>query len=129
MKSFARVRSSRYSGGNEVLPLRLCRRELEELLIARGLLNSLASLLNETLARGRGNGCELKDLQGVVAVGGGAQIPLVRSWLQQQTQPAPLLTPPPIEAVAVGALQLTPGVKVQDVLHRGVSLRCWDQRG
>ena len=117
------------SEGNEVLPLRLCRRELEELLIARGLLNSLASLLNETLARGRGNGCELKDLQGVVAVGGGAQIPLVRSWLQQQTQPAPLLTPPPIEAVAVGALQLTPGVKVQDVLHRGVSLRCWDQRG
>ncbi|MFL0733073.1 MAG: Hsp70 family protein [Prochlorococcus sp.] len=115
-------------GGNQILPLRLCRRELEQLLISRGLLNSLASLLERTLAKGKANGCDLKDLKGVVAVGGGAQIPLVRRWLQQQTQPAQLLTPPPIEAVAVGALQLTPGVKVRDLLHHGVSLRCWDQR-
>ena len=32
------------------------------------------------------------------------------------------------EAVALGALALTPGVRVQDVLRRGVSLRCWDRR-
>ena len=29
----------------------------------------------------------------------------------------------------MGALALTPGVQVRDVLARGVSLRCWDQRG
>ena len=34
----------------------------------------------------------------------------------------------PVEAVALGALRLTPGVTVKDVLQRGVSLRCWDQR-
>jgi hypothetical protein len=33
-----------------------------------------------------------------------------------------------VEAVALGALSLTPGVKVNDLLDRGVSLRCWDQR-
>jgi hypothetical protein len=33
-----------------------------------------------------------------------------------------------VEAVALGALSLTPGVAVKDVLRRGVSLRCWDQR-
>ena len=115
-------------GDNQILPLRLSRRELEEILISKGFLNSLASLLEQTLAKAQVNGCSLKDLKGVVAVGGGAQIPLVRRWLQQQTQPTPLLTPPPIEAVAIGALQLTPGVKVRDLLHRGVSLRCWDQR-
>lgn len=34
----------------------------------------------------------------------------------------------PVQAVAMGALSLTPGVTVKDVLSRGVSLRCWDQR-
>jgi hypothetical protein len=34
----------------------------------------------------------------------------------------------PVEAVALGALALTPGVRLQDVLTRGVSLRIWDQR-
>jgi hypothetical protein len=34
----------------------------------------------------------------------------------------------PVEAVALGALHLTPGVVVRDVLRRGVALRCWDQR-
>ena len=32
------------------------------------------------------------------------------------------------QIVAVGALSLTPGVRVRDVLQRGVSLRCWDRR-
>ena len=36
-----------------------------------------------------------------------------------------LLTPPPVEAVALGALQLTPGVAIRDVLQHGVSLRFW----
>lgn len=30
--------------------------------------------------------------------------------------------------MALGALALTPGVRLKDVLARGVSLRCWDQR-
>jgi hypothetical protein len=33
-----------------------------------------------------------------------------------------------VEAVALGALRLTPGVSVKDVLQRGVCLRCWNQR-
>ncbi|MED5321535.1 MAG: Hsp70 family protein, partial [Cyanobacteriota bacterium] len=70
----------------------------------------------------------LEDLEGVVAVGGGAQLPLLRQWLSEHTAPAPLLTPPPVEAVALGALQLTPGVAIRDVLQHGVSLRFWDQR-
>ena len=40
----------------------------------------------------------------------------------------PLRLERPVEAVALGALRLTPGVTVKDVLQRGVSLRCWDQR-
>ena len=63
-----------------------------------------------------------------MAVGGGAQLPFLRQWLTNHTAPARLLTPPPVEAVALGALQLTPGVAIRDVLQHGVSLRFWDQR-
>ncbi len=106
----------------------LNKKEFEKLLIERGFLKSLAALLEQTLANGRANGCNLEDLNGVVVVGGGARIPLIRQWLEEHTKPAPLLTPPPVEAVALGALNLTPGVRVRDVLHKGVWLRCWDQR-
>ena len=108
--------------------LRLSRSELNTLLMERGFGDALEHLLETCLAGGRRNNCSLEDLEGVVAVGGGAQLPLLRQWLTEHTAPAPLLTPPPVEAVALGALQLTPGVAIRDVLQHGVSLRFWDQR-
>ena len=108
--------------------LRLSRRQLNALLITHGLDKALDQLLESTLTGGRQHSCNLEDLQGVVAVGGGAQLPWLRDWLQEHTAPAPLLTPPPVEAIAIGALKLTPGVTIRDVLQRGVSLRIWDQR-
>ncbi len=113
---------------NELATLEMNRLELEKLLIDRGLLKSLQKLLEQTIAKGETNGCSIKDLEGVVLVGGGAKIPLLRNWLKKKIHPTPFLTPPPIEAVSIGALRLTPGVTIKDVLHRGVSLRCWDQR-
>ncbi len=108
--------------------LKLNRMELEELLQKNGLIKTLDKLLAKTMAKGRSNGCEIEDLSGVILVGGGSRIPIIRRWLKKAIHPAKLLTPPPIEAVAKGALSLTPGVKVKDVLNRGVSLRCWDQK-
>ncbi len=110
------------------LQLSLCRNELEDLLIERGLIKILTKLLADTLAGGRRNSCNLEDLHGVVIVGGGARIPLIKKWLKVHTQPAPLLTPPAIEAVAIGALSLTPGVTIKDILQYGVSLRFWDKK-
>ncbi|WP_115019493.1 Hsp70 family protein [Synechococcus sp. UW140] len=108
--------------------LRLSRHQLETLLVERGVLEVLDDLLEQTLAGARQHSCQLEDLQGVLPVGGGAQLPLLRDWLSKRTRPVPLLSAPPVEAVAKGALSLTPGVRVRDVLHRGVSLRCWDRR-
>ena len=108
--------------------LRLSRRSLESLLVERKLDRALQQLLEATLTGGRRHGCDLTELNGVVAVGGGAQLPWLRSWLAENTTPAPLLTPPPVEAVAIGALSLTPGVSIRDVLQHGVSMRIWDQR-
>ncbi len=108
--------------------LRLSRSELNTLLLERGFGDALEQLLEACLAGGRRNNCSLEDLEGVVAVGGGARLPFLRQWLTENTAPARLLTPPPVEAVALGALRLTPGVAIRDVLQHGVSLRFWDQR-
>ncbi len=106
----------------------LRRVELEDLLKDKGLFKSISNLLEQTLAMGRSNGCELEDLTGVVIVGGGSQIPSIKNFLIEKVGQTKLLVPPPIETVAVGALKLTPGVMVRDVLHKGVSLRYWDQK-
>lgn len=108
--------------------LRLSRRKLDQLLDQHGFDRALAELMETTLAGGRRNNCHLEDLEGVVAVGGGAQLPWLRRWLAENTAPAPLLTPPPVDAVALGALKLTPGVAIRDVLKNGVSVRTLDQR-
>ena len=108
--------------------LRLDRRHLERLLVDQGLLTALDDLLEQTLAGARQHGCQLDNLQGVLPVGGGAQLLLLRDWLYQRIGNVPLLEAPPVEAVAAGALSLTPGVRVRDVLQRGIALRCWDRR-
>ena len=54
-------------------------------------------------------------------------MPIIKNWLENNTRPANLLTPPPIEAVAIGALSLTPGVTIKDILKYGISLRFWDK--
>ncbi len=108
--------------------INLSRLSLEEILLEKGLLNVLSDLLKQTLASGRANSCELENLKGVVIVGGGANIPLVKNWLEENIKPVSLITPPPIEAVAIGALKLTPGVKIKDILNKGVALRCWEKR-
>ena len=110
------------------LALQLSRHQLERLLIERGLITVLDDLLEQTLAGARQHGCQPEDLQGILPVGGGAQLPLLRHWLRQRFPSIPQLNTPPVEAVATGALSLTPGVRVRDVLQRGASLRCWDRR-
>ena len=81
--------------------LRLSRSELNALLLERGFGDALEQLLETCLAGGRRNNCSLEDLKGVVAVGGGAQLPILRQWLSEHTAPAPLLTPPPVEALSL----------------------------
>ena len=113
---------------NEEKLLKLSKKGFEELLIEKGLLNSLEKLFNQTINIAKRNSFEIKDLDSVVLVGGGSQIPLIKNFLNELCQSIPFLTPPPIEAIALGALSLTPGVQIKDVLNKGVSLRCWNKK-
>jgi hypothetical protein len=108
--------------------LRLDRRRFEALLERRGLVEQLDTLLEAVWATARREGLEQAPLDAVLPVGGSIRIPLVRRWLEQRCPGVPLRGDRPVEAVALGALALTPGVRLQDVLARGVSLRCWDRR-
>ena len=113
---------------NEEKFLKLSKKEFEELLIEKGLLKSIKKLFNQTINIAQKNSFELNNLDSVVLVGGGSRIPLIKSYLSDICSSIPFLTPPPIEAIALGALNLTPGVQVKDVLNRGVSLRCWNKK-
>ncbi|WP_413678497.1 Hsp70 family protein [Prochlorococcus sp. MIT 0916] len=113
---------------NESKFLKLSKKGLEELLIEKGLLKSIENLFKQTINIAKRNSFELKDLDSVVLVGGGSRIPLIKNFLSDICNSIPFLTPPPIEAIALGALNLTPGVQVKDVLNKGVSLRCWNKK-
>ncbi|MEX1317567.1 MAG: Hsp70 family protein, partial [Synechococcaceae cyanobacterium] len=108
--------------------LRLTRTGLEALLHERGLMEHLDAMLAEVLAAGRGAGIPLERVTAVLPVGGTSQLPAIRDWIQQRCTGTPIRDQRPVEAVALGALALTPGVQVKDVLARGVALRCWEQR-
>ncbi len=114
--------------GGSLQEYRLSRDSFEALLVERGLLEQLDQLLAAVLAAGRREGLVPGAIDAVLPVGGSSRIPLIRRWLESRCAGVPLRGERPVEAVAMGALALTPGVRVRDVLARGVSLRCWDRR-
>lgn len=117
------------SGGTGApLELRLDRRGLETLLRERGLLAELDTLLEVVAAAARREGLDMGRIDAVLPVGGSSRMLLIRRWLSERLPAVPLRGERPVEAVALGALALTPGVQLRDVLARGVSLRCWDRR-
>ena len=61
-------------------------------------------------------------------VGGGSQIPLVKEWITKKIPKIQIKSPPPIESIALGALAMTPGVKIKDILTKGLSIRLFNRR-
>jgi molecular chaperone DnaK (HSP70) len=108
--------------------LRLERPRFEMLLEERGLIGQLDALLDTIQAAARREGLDPARIDAILPVGGGSRIPRLRRWLADRCGTIPLKGERPVEAVALGALALTPGVRLRDVLRRGVALRCWDQR-
>jgi len=100
----------------------------EKILIENNLLNHLNSLLKDLLNKARGNFCKTDDLQSIILVGGGTQIPLIKEWISNEIAGIPIKSPPPIESIAVGALAMTPGVKIKDILVKGISIQLFNKR-
>ena len=100
----------------------------EKIIIEKNLLNHLNSLLKDLLNEARGKFCTVDDLSVIILVGGGCQIPLVKEWITKKIPKIQIKSPPPIESIALGALALTPGVKIKDILTKGLSIRLFNKR-
>jgi len=100
----------------------------ERILIENNLLNHLNSLLKDLLNEARGKFCNIDDLNSIVLVGGGTQIPLIKEWLAKTISEIQIKSPPPIESIALGALAMTPGVNIKDILNKGISIRLFNRR-
>ena len=101
---------------------------MENIIIKNNLLNHLNSLLKDLLNEARGKFCTLDDLSVIILVGGGSQIPLIREWISKKISKIEIKSPPPIESIALGALAMTPGVKIKDILTKGLSVRLFNRK-
>ncbi len=100
----------------------------EKILIENNFLNHLNSLLKDLLNEARGKFCTVDDLNVIILVGGGSQIPLIKEWIKKRIPGILVKSPPPIESIALGALAMTPGVKIKDILTKGLSIRLFNRR-
>ncbi len=113
---------------NEKKEFLITKELFEEILIKNNFLNHLNSLLKNLLNEARGNFCQISDLNSIILVGGGTQIPLVKEWISKKIPDIQVKLPPPIESIALGALAMTPGVKIKDILNKGISIRLFNRR-
>ncbi len=105
----------------------ISKKVFEEILISNNLIKLLNSLLKDLLNEARGKNCMLDDIWSIILVGGGTQIPLIRNWVKYKMPDLKVEYPPPIETIALGALSLTPGVKIKDILKKGISIRLFNK--
>ena len=114
--------------GNEEKKFYLSKEVLEKIIIENNLINHLDSLLKDLLNEARGKFCTVDDLNAIILVGGGTQIPLIKEWIKNKISKIKVMSPPPIESIALGALAMTPGVKIKDILNKGLSIRLFNRR-
>ncbi len=128
IKSERRYVISLFTEDNEEKEFFMSKEILEKILIENNFLSHLNSLLKDLLNEARGNFCQPDDLNSVILVGGGTQIPFVKEWISNEISGIQIKSPPPIESIAVGALAMTPGVKIKDILNKGISIRLFNKR-
>tara|TARA_A100000164_G_scaffold231774_1_gene205620 strand:- start:253 stop:1818 length:1566 start_codon:yes stop_codon:yes gene_type:complete len=119
---------SLFTKENEEKEFFMTKEIFEKILMENNLFNHLNSLLKDLLNEARGNFCKIDDLYSVILVGGGTQIPLIKEWISNEISGILIKSPPPIESIAVGALAMTPGVKLKDILIKGISIKLFNKR-
>ncbi len=128
IKSERRYSISLFTAENKEKEFFMSKEIFEKILVENNLFNHLNSLLKDLLNEARGNFCNVNDLNSVILVGGGTQIPLIKEWISNEISGIPIKSPPPIESIAVGALAMTPGVKIKDILIKGISIKLFNKR-
>ena len=108
--------------------LSLDRDRFEHILQEQQFFAQLDDLMCQILQQARRNGIEKTDIDTVLLVGGTVQIPAVTNWVKQYFDESKIQCDRPLEAVALGALQLAQGFELQDFLYHSYGIRYWNRR-
>jgi molecular chaperone DnaK (HSP70) len=84
--------------------------------------------MGQVLQQARRQGLDPGNIDAVLLVGGTAQIPAVKTWIEQHFPPEKIRSDRPFEAIAQGALQISQGMEVKDYLYHSYGIRYWDRR-
>jgi molecular chaperone DnaK (HSP70) len=106
--------------------IELDRTELADILETRQLLEQLRSALDEVLAIAISKGISKSEIEQVLLVGGGCQIPAIQQLVLSYFGRQRVRLDKPFEAVAHGALVLGQEVTVDDYLRHGYAIRLWE---
>ncbi|MBD2462928.1 Hsp70 family protein [Oscillatoria sp. FACHB-1407] len=112
----------------ESYELKLDRDRFTQILQEHQFFERLDELMTQVLRQARRQGLEADDIDAVMLVGGTAQIPAVKDWVEQYFPVEKIRFEQPFEAIAHGALQLSQGVEVKDFLYHSYGIRYWDRR-
>lgn len=112
----------------ESYELALDRDRFESILTEHQFFEQLDDLMTQILQQGRRNGIETSEIDAVLLVGGTAQIPAVRTWIERYFEPEKIRCDRPFSAIASGALQLAQGFQLKDFLYHSYGIRYWNRR-
>jgi molecular chaperone DnaK (HSP70) len=106
--------------------LQLNRVEFDRILAQHDFFTNLDTALEQIRQQAQRQNLELDQIDGVLLVGGTAQIPSVQNWALRHFPSTPVKTNKPFEAIAHGAI--SQGWEVQDFLYHSYGVRYWDKR-
>lgn len=112
----------------ETYELSLDRDRFEQILTQQGLINRLDSLMERLLQQSKRQGITRAEIDAVLLVGGSIQIPAVQQWVRKYFDKALVKHQLQFEAIAVGALQVSQSVEVQDFLYHSYGIRYWNRK-
>lgn len=112
----------------ETYELRLDRSQFDEILRQRQFFERLDTSMMQVLQQAQRQGLTPDDINAVLLVGGTAQIPAVKAWVEQHFAAEKIHAEKPFEAIAQGALQLNRGIEIKDFLYHSYGIRYWDRR-
>jgi len=112
----------------ETYELSLDRDKFEQILIQNQFFEQLDNLMSNVLQQGKRNAVVKENIEQVLLVGGGSQIPAVQTWLQQYFSPEKIKCDRPFTAIAMGALKIEQGLEIKDFLYHSYGIRYWNRR-
>jgi molecular chaperone DnaK (HSP70) len=112
----------------ESYELQLDRDRFQTLLQEQGFFDRLDTAMNQVLQQAQRQGITPEDIDAVLLVGGTAQIPAVRHWVEQYFVSEKIRAEQAFEAIAQGALQVGQGIEIKDFLYHSYGIRYWDRR-